>query len=231
MKIFETIPTEKPDSLILDNISEPSALRVLELSQLPKVADELREYLLYTVGQTGGHFGAGLGVVELTLALHYAFNTPEDRLVWDVGHQTYPHKILTGRKKDMESIRQMNGLAPFPSKAESPYDTFGVGHSSTSISSALGMITASNAKQEDRHVTAIIGDGAMTAGMAFEALSHAGSLDKNLLVILNDNQMSISENVGGLRNYLSKIWASRTYNKIREGGKQVLTYVPAAAGT
>ena len=228
MKIFETIPTEKPDSLILDNISEPSALRALELSQLPKVADELREYLLYTVGQTGGHFGAGLGVVELTLALHYAFNTPEDRLVWDVGHQTYPHKILTGRKKDMESIRQMNGLAPFPSKAESPYDTFGVGHSSTSISAALGMITASNAKQEDRHVTAIIGDGAMTAGMAFEALSHAGSLDKNLLVILNDNQMSISENVGGLRNYLSRIWASRTYNKIREGGKQVLTYVPAA---
>ena len=228
MKIFETIPTEKPDSLILDNISEPSALRALELSQLPKVADELREYLLYTVGQTGGHFGAGLGVVELTLALHFAFNTPEDRLVWDVGHQTYPHKILTGRKKDMESIRQMNGLAPFPSKAESPYDTFGVGHSSTSISAALGMITASNAKQEDRHVTAIIGDGAMTAGMAFEALSHAGSLDKNLLVILNDNQMSISENVGGLRNYLSRIWASRTYNKIREGGKQVLTYVPAA---
>ena len=137
MKIFETIPTEKPDSLILDNISEPSDLRALELSQLPKVADELREYLLYTVGQTGGHFGAGLGVVELTLALHFAFNTPEDRLVWDVGHQTYPHKILTGRKKDMESIRQMNGLAPFPSKAESPYDTFGVGHSSTSISAAL----------------------------------------------------------------------------------------------
>ena len=133
MKIFETIPIKKPNSLILDNISEPSALRALELSQLPKVADELREYLLYTVGQTGGHFGAGLGVVELTLALHYAFNTPEDRLVWDVGHQTYPHKILTGRKKDMESIRQMNGLAPFPSKAESPYDTFGVGHSSTCL--------------------------------------------------------------------------------------------------
>ena len=228
MKIFETIPPEKPNSIILDTIEDPSYLRSLDLSQLPQLADELREYLLYTVGQTGGHFGAGLGVIELTIALHYAFNTPEDRLVWDVGHQTYPHKILTGRKDDMESIRQMNGLAPFPSKTESTYDTFGVGHSSTSISAALGMITATNAKQEDRHVTAIIGDGAMTAGMAYEALSHAGSLDKNLLVILNDNQMSISENVGGLRNYLSKIWASRTYNKIREGSKTVLTFVPAA---
>ena len=228
MKIFETIPPEKPNSIILDTVEDPSYLRSLDLSQLPQLADELREYLLYTVGQTGGHFGAGLGVIELTIALHYAFNTPEDRLVWDVGHQTYPHKILTGRKDDMESIRQMNGLAPFPSKTESIYDTFGVGHSSTSISAALGMITATNAKQEDRHVTAIIGDGAMTAGMAYEALSHAGSLDKNLLVILNDNQMSISENVGGLRNYLSKIWASRTYNKIREGSKTVLTFVPAA---
>ena len=228
MKIFETIPPEKPNSIILDTIEDPSYLRSLDLSKLPQLADELREYLLYTVGQTGGHFGAGLGVIELTIALHYAFNTPEDRLVWDVGHQTYPHKILTGRKGDMESIRQMNGLAPFPSKTESIYDTFGVGHSSTSISAALGMITATNAKQEDRHVTAIIGDGAMTAGMAYEALSHAGSLDKNLLVILNDNQMSISENVGGLRNYLSKIWASRTYNKIREGSKTVLTFVPAA---
>ena len=228
MKIFETIPPGKPNSIILDTIEDPSYLRALELSQLPQLADELREYLLYTVGQTGGHFGAGLGVIELTIALHYAFNTPEDRLVWDVGHQTYPHKILTGRKDDMESIRQMNGLAPFPSKTESTYDTFGVGHSSTSISAALGMITAKNAKQEDRHVTAIIGDGAMTAGMAYEALSHAGSMDKNLLVVLNDNQMSISENVGGLRNYLSKIWASRTYNKIREGSKTVLTFVPAA---
>ena len=228
MKIFETIPPEKPNSIILDTIEDPSYLRSLDLSKLPQLADELREYLLYTVGQTGGHFGAGLGVVELTIALHYAFNTPEDRLVWDVGHQTYPHKILTGRKGDMESIRQMNGLAPFPSKTESIYDTFGVGHSSTSISAALGMITATNAKQEDRHVTAIIGDGAMTAGMAYEALSHAGSMDKNLLVVLNDNQMSISENVGGLRNYLSKIWASRTYNKIREGSKTVLTFVPAA---
>ena len=187
MKVFSSIPPEKPDSEILNSIDKPSDLRKLQVQDLPKVSDELREYLLYTVGQTGGHFGAGLGVVELTLALHYAFNTPEDRLVWDVGHQTYPHKILTGRKNDMESIRQMNGLAPFPSKTESPYDTFGVGHSSTSISAALGMITASNAKQENRHVTAIIGDGAMTAGMAFEALSHAGHLKPNMLIILNSN--------------------------------------------
>jgi 1-deoxy-D-xylulose-5-phosphate synthase len=180
------------------------------------------------VGKTGGHFGAGLGVVELTLALHYKFETPEDRIVWDVGHQTYPHKILTGRKDEMESMRQNNGLAPFPVRSESEYDTFGVGHSSTSISAALGMITAAEKKNENRHVTAVIGDGAMTAGMAYEALAHAGSIDKNLLVILNDNQMSISENIGGLRNYLARIWASKTYNRIRESGKNVLTYVPGA---
>ena len=228
MKVFSSIPPEKPDSEILNSIDKPSDLRKLQVQDLPKVSDELREYLLYTVGQTGGHFGAGLGVIELTVALHFVFNTPSDRLVWDVGHQSYPHKILTGRKDSMESIRQMNGLAPFPSRFESEYDAFGVGHSSTSISAALGMITASNAKNEDKHVTAIIGDGALTAGMAFEALAHAGSMDENLLVILNDNQMSISENVGGLRNYLSRIWASRTYNKIRDGGKTVLTFVPAA---
>jgi 1-deoxy-D-xylulose-5-phosphate synthase len=228
VKVFSSIPPEKPDSEILNSIDKPSDLRKLQVQDLPKVSDELREYLLYTVGQTGGHFGAGLGVIELTVALHFVFNTPSDRLVWDVGHQSYPHKILTGRKDSMESIRQMNGLAPFPSRFESEYDAFGVGHSSTSISAALGMITASNAKNEDKHVTAIIGDGALTAGMAFEALAHAGSMDENLLVILNDNQMSISENVGGLRNYLSRIWASRTYNKIRDGGKTVLTFVPAA---
>ena len=192
------------------------------------VADELREFLLYTVGKTGGHFGAGLGVIELTLALHYAFETPHDRLVWDVGHQTYPHKILTGRKDAMESMRQSNGLAPFPVRSESVYDTFGVGHSSTSISAALGMITAAEKKNENRFVTAVIGDGAMTAGMAYEALAHAGSIDKNLLVILNDNQMSISENIGGMRNYLARIWASKTYNRIRESGKSVLTYLPGA---
>ena len=192
------------------------------------MADELREFLLYTVGKTGGHFGAGLGVVELTLALHYKFNTPYDRIVWDVGHQTYPHKILTGRRDAMESMRQSNGLAPFPVRSESEYDTFGVGHSSTSISAALGMIAAAEKKNEQRYVTAVIGDGAMTAGMAYEALAHAGSIDKNLLVILNDNQMSISENIGGMRNYLARIWASKTYNRIRESGKSVLTYLPGA---
>ena len=228
MKIFESIPTEEPTSELLNNIDSPKDLRQLDQSQIPQLADELREFLLYTVGKTGGHFGAGLGVIELTLALHYKFDTPTDRIVWDVGHQTYPHKILTGRKDAMESMRQNNGLAPFPVRSESEYDTFGVGHSSTSISAALGMITAAEKKNENRHVTAVIGDGAMTAGMAYEALAHAGSIDKNLLVILNDNQMSISENIGGLRNYLARIWASKTYNRIREGGKTVLTYVPGA---
>jgi 1-deoxy-D-xylulose-5-phosphate synthase len=228
VKIFESIPTEEPSSELLKNINSPKDLRKLSPSQIPQLADELREFLLYTVGKTGGHFGAGLGVVELTLALHYKFETPEDRIVWDVGHQTYPHKILTGRKDEMESMRQNNGLAPFPVRSESEYDTFGVGHSSTSISAALGMITAAEKKNENRHVTAVIGDGAMTAGMAYEALAHAGSIDKNLLVILNDNQMSISENIGGLRNYLARIWASKTYNRIRESGKNVLTYVPGA---
>ena len=228
MKIFESIPTEEPISELLNNIDSPKDLRQLDQSQIPQLADELREFLLYTVGKTGGHFGAGLGVIELTLALHYKFDTPTDRIVWDVGHQTYPHKILTGRKDAMESMRQNNGLAPFPVRSESEYDTFGVGHSSTSISAALGMITAAEKKNENRHVTAVIGDGAMTAGMAYEALAHAGSIDKNLLVILNDNQMSISENIGGLRNYLARIWASKTYNRIREGGKTVLTYVPGA---
>ena len=228
MKIFDSIPSEEPISEILNRINEPEDLRNLQQSQIPQLADELREFLLYTVGKTGGHFGAGLGVVELTLALHYKFNTPYDRIVWDVGHQTYPHKILTGRRDAMESMRQSNGLAPFPVRSESEYDTFGVGHSSTSISAALGMIAAAEKKNEQRYVTAVIGDGAMTAGMAYEALAHAGSIDKNLLVILNDNQMSISENIGGMRNYLARIWASKTYNRIRESGKSVLTYLPGA---
>ena len=228
MKIFDSIPSQAPISEILNLINEPEDLRNLQQSQIPQLADELREFLLYTVGKTGGHFGAGLGVVELTLALHYKFNTPYDRIVWDVGHQTYPHKILTGRRDAMESMRQSNGLAPFPVRSESEYDTFGVGHSSTSISAALGMIAAAEKKNEQRYVTAVIGDGAMTAGMAYEALAHAGSIDKNLLVILNDNQMSISENIGGMRNYLARIWASKTYNRIRESGKSVLTYLPGA---
>ena len=228
MKIFQSIPTEHPISEILKDIETPCDIRKLTPSQIPQLADELREFLLYSVGRTGGHFGAGLGVIELTLALHYKFDTPHDRIVWDVGHQTYPHKILTGRREAMESMRQNNGLAPFPVRSESDYDTFGVGHSSTSISAALGMITAAEKKNEKRHVTAVIGDGALTAGMAYEALAHAGSIDKNLLVILNDNQMSISENIGGLRNYLTRIWASKTYNRIRESGKSVLTYLPGA---
>ena len=228
MKIFQSIPTEHPVTEILKDIETPCDIRKLTPSQIPQLADELREFLLYSVGRTGGHFGAGLGVIELTLALHYKFDTPHDRIVWDVGHQTYPHKIITGRREAMESMRQNNGLAPFPVRSESDYDTFGVGHSSTSISAALGMITAAEKKNEKRHVTAVIGDGALTAGMAYEALAHAGSIDKNLLVILNDNQMSISENIGGLRNYLTRIWASKTYNRIRESGKSVLTYLPGA---
>mgnify|MGYP003312136484 CR=1 FL=1 len=178
---------------------------------------------MYSVGQTGGHFGAGLGVVELTVALHYVFDSPKDKIVWDVGHQTYPHKIITGRKNLMSSMRQKDGLHPFPSREESIFDTFGVGHSSTSISAALGMTVGSNEK-----AIAVIGDGALTAGMAFEALSHSGNLNKDLLVILNDNNMSISKNIGGLSNYLARIWSSRWYTQIREGGKMALRLIPSA---
>ena len=229
MKIFEEIPTQEPSGEFLPSVNFPKDLRDLDLKDLPKFSDELREYLLYSVGQSGGHFGAGLGVVELTAALHYVFDTPKDKIVWDVGHQAYPHKLITGRKEAMDSIRQTNGLAPFPSRSESEYDTYGVGHSSTSISAALGMASAAKLKGEDKEIVAVIGDGAMTAGMAYEALSHAGSIDENILVVLNDNQMSISENVGGLKNYLAKIWASPLYNQIREGGKTVLRFIPAAS--
>ena len=229
MKIFEEIPIKEPSGELLEAVNFPSDLRELDLKDLPKFSDELREYLLYSVGQTGGHFGAGLGVVELTTALHYVFDTPKDKIVWDVGHQAYPHKLITGRKEAMDTIRQTNGLAPFPSRSESEYDTYGVGHSSTSISAALGMAAAARLKGEDKEVVAVIGDGAMTAGMAYEALSHAGSIDENILVVLNDNQMSISENVGGLKNYLAKVWASPLYNQIRKGGKTVLRFIPAAS--
>ena len=228
MKIFEEIPVKKPSGGLLASVNLPSDLRKLDMKKLPQFADELREYLLYSVGQTGGHFGAGLGVVELTIALHYAFDTPKDKIIWDVGHQTYPHKIITGRKEAMDTIRQTNGLSPFLSRRESEYDSFGAGHSSTSISAALGMAAAARHKGEDKDVVAVIGDGAMTAGMAYEALSHAGSIDEKVLVILNDNQMSISENVGGLKNYLARIWASPLYNQIRQGGKTVLRFIPAA---
>ncbi|MFK7862643.1 MAG: 1-deoxy-D-xylulose-5-phosphate synthase [Pseudohongiellaceae bacterium] len=226
--MLDEIPTSRPCTPLLDQINSPSDLKTLEVSQLEELAEELRLFLLYSVGQTGGHFGAGLGVVELTIALHYAFNTPEDRLVWDVGHQAYPHKILTGRRDQMLTMRQAGGLAAFPNRGESPFDTFGVGHSSTSISAALGMMVASQLQESDNYCIAVIGDGAMTAGMAFEALNHAGHLDKDMLVILNDNNMSISNNVGGLSSYFARMWASKPYNFIRKGSKKVLAKIPPA---
>lgn len=226
--MLDEIPLERPATPLLDEIDSPADLKILEPEQLAQLADELRLFLLYSVGQTGGHFGAGLGVVELTIALHYVFNTPEDRLVWDVGHQAYPHKILTGRRDQMLTMRQTGGLAAFPSRDESEYDVFGVGHSSTSISAALGMILANKVQGKDNRSIAVIGDGAMTAGLAFEALNHAGHLDENLLVILNDNNMSISDNVGGLSSYFARMWASKPYNFIRAGGKRVLSKIPPA---
>ena len=215
-------PTRYPR---LSRIDVPADLRQFEESELTAIADELRAYLIESVGKSGGHFGAGLGVIELTVALHYLYDTPEDRLVWDVGHQTYPHKILTGRRDNIHTVKQADGVAPFPKREESEYDTFGVGHSSTSISAALGMAIANAQAGNDRKVVAVIGDGAMTAGMAFEALNHAGGMEEpepNLLVVLNDNQMSISENVGGLTKMLGRLSSSRTLNALREGGKKLL---------
>ncbi len=208
----------------LARIEYPADLRRFSEEELPAVAEELRAYLIESVGQSGGHFAAGLGVIELTVALHYLYDTPRDRLVWDVGHQTYPHKILTGRRDSIRTVKQKDGVAPFPKREESEYDTFGVGHSSTSISAALGMAIALQRAGDERRVVAVIGDGAMTAGMAYEALNHAGGMDDepNLLVILNDNQMSISENVGGLTKMLGRLSSSRTLNAIREGGKKLL---------
>ena len=211
---------------LLANIDKPQALRELERDQLQTLNDELREFLINSIAHCGGHFAAGLGTVELTVALHYLFDTPNDKIIWDVGHQAYPHKVLTGRKENLRSIRQTNGLHPFPSRFESEYDAFGVGHSSTSISAALGMAVAAKARGDERHVVAVIGDGAMTAGMAFEALNHAADLDVNLMVILNDNDMSISENVGGLNNYLAKVLSGRFYSGFKEGGKKVLQNMP-----
>ena len=208
----------------LSRIDGPAALRTFDETELPAIADELRAYLIESVGKSGGHFGAGLGVVELTTALHYLYDTPDDRIVWDVGHQTYPHKILTGRRDSIHTVKQKDGVAPFPKREESEYDTFGVGHSSTSISAALGMAIANAHAGNDRKVVAVIGDGAMTAGMAYEALNHAGGMDPepNLLVILNDNRMSISENVGGVTKMLGRMTGSRTLNALREGGKKIL---------
>ena len=226
--MINEIPREKPSTPLLDTISSPTDLRKLELSQIQQVVDELRHFLVYTVGQTGGHFGAGLGVVELTVALHYVFNTPHDQLVWDVGHQTYPHKILTGRKDQMITLRQKNGVAPFPLRTESEYDTFGVGHSSTSISAALGMALGAKMNNKDQRTIAVIGDGAMTAGLAFEALNHVPDTNADILVILNDNAMSISKNVGGLAKYFARILSSRLYLSMREGSKKILSRIPHA---
>ena len=224
--LFDHIPSQRPATPLLDRINETWQLRELDRSELNQLADELRHYLLYSAGLSGGHFGAGLGVVELTIALHYVYNTPHDRIIWDVGHQTYPHKILTGRREQLPNIRQEGGLSGFPKRSESEYDTFGVGHSSTSISAALGMALGAAQQGDDRQVAAVIGDGAMTAGMAFEALFHAAHTHANMLIVLNDNQMSISENNSGLNTYFSKLWASKLYNQIRQGGKKVLSKVP-----
>jgi len=226
MKIFTTIPTDIPETPTLDKINDPHDVKNLSKNQLQSLADDVRAHLLYSVGQSGGHLGGGLGVIELTVALHYLYNTPNDKIIWDVGHQAYPHKILTGRKDSLTSIRQKDGLAPFPSRAESAYDAFGVGHSSTSISAALGMAIA--AQHTDKKVVAVIGDGAMTAGIAFEGLAHSGHIKPNMLIILNDNDMSISENVGGLNNYFSRIWASKLYKGIRKSGKGFLENLPQA---
>ncbi len=225
---FHEIPRTRPSTPLLDSINDTAVLRGINEDLLPVLADELRAFLLWSVSQTGGHFGAGLGVIELTVALHYVYQTPEDRLVWDVGHQAYPHKILTGRREQMSTLRQKDGLAAFPRRGESPYDTFGVGHSSTSISAALGMAIASRMRNQDRRTVAVIGDGALTAGMAFEALNHASDVEADMLVVLNDNDMSISRNVGGLSNYLAKILSSRAYSHMREGSKKVLSKIPQA---
>ncbi len=218
-----------PDSHspLLEQIDDPAQLRQLSVAELKQLAAELREFMIASVGRTGGHLSSGLGTVELTIALHTVYNTPEDRIVWDVGHQSYPHKILTGRRERMATLRKKDGLAGFPKRDESPYDTFGTGHSSTSISAALGMAIAAQQQRSERKAVAVIGDGALTAGMAFEALNHAGDLDANLLVILNDNEMSISPNVGGLSNYLARILSGKLYSTMREGSKKVLGTMPS----
>jgi len=202
--MFNEIPLDRPATPLLDTISSPADLRHIDQAQLPELAEELRHFLLYSVGKTGGHFGAGLGVIELTIALHYVFQTPADRLIWDVGHQTYPHKILTGRRDLMHRLRQPDGIAPFPNTKESDYDVFSTGHSSTSISAALGLELAAQLKGDQNKTLLVIGDGAMTAGMAFEALNHVSACHADILIILNDNAMSISENVGGLANYFAR---------------------------
>ena len=222
------MPFSNANWSLLESINSPADVRKLNNLQLKGLARQLREFLLESVSSTGGHLSAGLGTVELTVALHYVFNTPYDRLVWDVGHQTYPHKILTGRREEMAGLRQKGGIAGFPKREESEYDCFGTGHSSTSIAAALGMSFAAKQNHENRHCVAVIGDGAMTAGMAFEALNHAGDSDANLLVILNDNDMSISANVGALSNHLTRLLSGDLFSTLREGGKRVLENIPPA---
>jgi 1-deoxy-D-xylulose-5-phosphate synthase len=212
---------------LLNTINSPADVRGLSKDQLVQLSAELRNYLTHTVSISGGHFSAGLGTVELTVALHYVFNTPVDQLVWDVGHQAYPHKILTGRKDRMPTIRTLGGVSAFPSREESEYDAFGVGHSSTSISAALGMAIASQLRGEDKRMVAIIGDGSITGGMAFEAMNHAGDVNANLLVILNDNDMSISPPVGAMNNYLTKVLSSKLYSSVREESKKALSKMPS----
>ena len=224
MKIYNDFPKNKPSTPLLDSLDDISLLKEFTTQELIQLCDEIREFLLFSTNISGGHFGAGLGVVELTVALHHVFNTPKDKIIWDVGHQAYPHKILTGRKEKMHTVREKDGLHPFPSRNESAFDSFGTGHSSTSIGAALGM---SVAQPENKHI-AVIGDGAITAGMAYEALAHAGSIDKDILVILNDNNMSISNNIGGISNYLAKIWSSKWYIQTRESGKSALRMIPSA---
>jgi len=219
--------TTQKESL-LSLVNSPDDLRQLSKEQLPQLAQEIRSLIVDSVQQTGGHISSNLGVTELTLALHYVYNTPDDRFVWDVGHQGYVHKIITGRRDEMHTMRQAGGLSGFPKRSESPYDAFGVGHSSTSISAALGMAVASQATGSDRHAVAIIGDGAITAGQAYEALAHAGDLSANVLVILNDNEMSISKNVGGMSNYLARLLSGKFYSSAREGSKKVLEKLPPA---
>ena len=218
--------TARPQYPLLDTLDEPAALRKLSRRALSQVAAELRAFLLASVAQTGGHLSSNLGTVELTVALHYVFDTPRDRLVWDVGHQTYAHKILTGRREAMSRLRMAGGPSGFPRRTESEYDTFGTAHSSTSISAALGMAIAAQRKGEGRRIVAVIGDGAMSAGMAFEALNNAGAAKADLLVILNDNDMSISEPVGALNGYLARLLSSRVYDNVRRGGKEVLSLLP-----
>jgi 1-deoxy-D-xylulose-5-phosphate synthase len=226
---FDQLPTIAPQTPVLDRLEAArDEINSLTSDELVTLANELREFLLYSVSTTGGHFGAGLGVVELTIALHHVFNTPDDRIVWDVGHQCYPHKVLTGRRDRMNSMRQKGGLSGFPKRSESEFDTFGVGHSSTSISAAMGMALAARQQGLDRKVVAVIGDGAITGGMAFEALAHAGHERPNMLVILNDNQMSIGHNTGGLASYFARIWATQTYLTLRETSKKLLEHVKPA---